>query len=45
MKSNYSKLNETYLAKYQVKENFVDLMNVFYGFTWAQGSSGKFHYY
>ena len=46
MRSNYCTLNQTYVHNDTVtRENFIDLINVIYGYSWAQGVNGNFHYY
>lgn len=46
MRSNYCTLNQTYVDNDTVtRENFIDLINVIYGYSWAQGVNGNFHYY
>lgn len=46
MRSNYCTLNQTYVDNHVVtRENYTDLVKVIYGYSWAQGINGKFHYY
>jgi hypothetical protein len=46
MKNNYYKLNQTYTYTHKhVREDFVDMSKIIYGYCWQQNPFGTFNIY